>query len=632
MSKQLEVREVRLLGEEADWAWQFRRGVNVIFGPVGTGKTTLLNLIRFGLGGTWTPTKKARESAHGVDLALRIDATELRITRGFGKNRVIASVGDSDPDELPLARRKGRDEKTLSDVLLELLDIPRVRVPSSRARPGKKQTTVSFQDVMTHLYLEQTEIDRSTAHSEDKVLGPKRQYVFELLYGLLDERLARLQRETGERADETRQLRADRKLLAGWASSYRTELSKVLRTEAATQDVAQLGNELGTVERHIAEQEASEAPVRDELERLDAEVAAAKRTLADAQRELERLRGVHAQLELDLERLGRAGEATARFQAFEYVICPRCLQDLQAAHPDAHCRLCGQVDVQEPSPVAIETERTRRTEQLEETEILERDAETEIETIAATIGAAQYRRESLSAQLAAQGEGLQRNREERTALLVKRAQAQSQIQLAGALPQPEFLVDELDHRLTTVAQDQSRIERESREHQHQIAPRRQELSELSSIFSEILQVLDLPWFEGQAFIEADTYLPIVDGQTLPELSSGGMKATVNLAYYLSHLVFALREPTAVTPRFLMIDGLRKDFGAGAKDLARADMIYRVLLTQQDAMKGPPPRHFQMLVVDNDLPAGVGERVHRIELDYETPLISDESLTRRRPPP
>jgi AAA domain len=168
MSRELVIRRVELLGDDRMWGWSFERGVNVIVGPVGTGKTTLLNLIRFGLGGSWAPTKKARESASAVRLQVRADETWLQVRRDFGANEVIVTVGQGHERRLRLGNAPS-GQTTFSDLLLNLLGLPNVRVPTSRAKASKRRTSITFNDVMSYLYLEQTEIDRQTARSDDRV-------------------------------------------------------------------------------------------------------------------------------------------------------------------------------------------------------------------------------------------------------------------------------------------------------------------------------------------------------------------------------------------------------------------------------------------------------------------------------
>lgn len=480
---------------------------------------------------------------------------------------------------------------------------------------------------MSYLYLEQTEIDRATARSDDKVLGVKRLYIFELLYGLLDEeQAARMVRE-GERADERQRLAYDRSLLESFAARYREAVAEILSPELLAQDEQQTVGLLADIERDTGVLERRKQTLEEQLETVQARRVEVALQREATERELFQVDAVLAQLELDVERMGRAVEATAVFQAFDYVTCPRCLQALELEHPAHHCALCGQEDVQRPSEAAIRDAIDRRAEQRAESARLRDELVAEVRRLEQEDAGASERQEELERDLAAVVRELTGRIAKRAELNGRQAALAQRRSVAALLMEPQGLAPSLVERVEDLdAEEAEDLRSESAEgveamlkrHEH----REEVLNDLSAIFREILVLFDLPWFEGLAAIDESTYLPIVDGQTLNELSSGGMKATVNLAYYLSNLVFSLRDRSSHMPRFLMIDGLRKDFGAGEQDLARADSIYRFLLTQQRTMTGPVAATFQMLVVDNDLPAGYSSQFNVLELDYQSPLISD----------
>ena len=107
-------------------------------------------------------------------------------------------------DGLPLgtyATTAGRTNAPISDVLLEALGIPALRIPRSRLRPTSASSRLSFFDTYAYLYLAQTEIDRSVVGHLDSYRDPKRRAAFELLYGLSNAALMDLQVQRGELRD-----------------------------------------------------------------------------------------------------------------------------------------------------------------------------------------------------------------------------------------------------------------------------------------------------------------------------------------------------------------------------------------------------------------------------------------------
>lgn len=110
------------------------KGINIIEGPNGTGKTTFMNLIYYGLGGVVsefnqkTKSKKHKEitsdTNNKVELIIEINNTIYGLTRliGVGRNDIFVSNSTGEEDYLYSLYRTV-DEKTFSDWLLEKLDI-----------------------------------------------------------------------------------------------------------------------------------------------------------------------------------------------------------------------------------------------------------------------------------------------------------------------------------------------------------------------------------------------------------------------------------------------------------------------------------------------------------------------------
>ncbi len=162
---------------------------------------------------------------------------------------------------------------------------------------------------------------------------------------------------------------------------------------------------------------------------------------------------------------------------------------------------------------------------------------------------------------------------------------------------------------------------EAEDRREELAPARRRVEDLSETFDAVLRRFTLPWLES-AEVDPKTYLPVVNGRNLRALSSGGMKTTTNVAYYLAVFLTALRDQGVLLPSFLMLDSIRKASGTEKEDLARSERIYAYLQTLQE-MRHPPnplPRDFQLIVVDNDMPAQFKPKFRTIQIDVQNPLI------------
>lgn len=147
---------------------------------------------------------------------------------------------------------------------------------------------------------------------------------------------------------------------------------------------------------------------------------------------------------------------------------------------------------------------------------------------------------------------------------------------------------------------------------------RSHVSELSDLFRQILDRFEMPWFED-AYIDPETYRPVVNGGSLQELMSGGMKVLVNDAYFLAGLTYALQSPQdSLLPTFMIIDTPRKNFGSGQEDRNASVRIYSWIHT----VRASYGDRMQVIIADNDVPVAVRSSLRIKSFSYDTPLIPE----------
>jgi hypothetical protein len=171
MSTPLRIESVALTGAAEPHLWRFPRGVTVIVGDSGGGKTSLLNLIKFGLGGDVPITKTLEGASDGVEIKLQAGKSEMTLRRGFQHRKSVLQVSEGDDALGDYSARNGQKRPWISNLLLEALGIPAVRVPASRQRSSHRLTSISFQDVFAYCYLDQDSIDQETVHDKQSY-GP----------------------------------------------------------------------------------------------------------------------------------------------------------------------------------------------------------------------------------------------------------------------------------------------------------------------------------------------------------------------------------------------------------------------------------------------------------------------------
>ncbi len=411
MGTELRIRCVSLEQADPEHSWRFPDGVTVIVGASGGGKSSLLHLIHYGLGMNDDLVEEITRASSGVILDIDAGGRSLQLTRRFAQDRNRVKVSDGDgPARTYQTMRQGTRYPVLGDWLLGQLGIPVVQVAKSRTGRSNELTSISFADVFNYCYLDQDGVDQSTAHSDDPFIGPKRASTFELLYGIIDEVVARLEVERLT----LQKTRVERKKEIDTVEKF-VQAKGIVGTQTIEARVAEIDEQEAALTRQLAEARAgADRAAREvsELPELIAETqrqhSAAREELATVGQELDGVQRAANQLERDLQAIKEGRDARSVLDSLPFVTCPRCEQRLDGRpHPASHCVVCLQPDpppVEDPAAAA----QAQLVGQLSETQALEARLMSGRDSLAAEVAA-------LASELKAHREELQRMIAEATA-------------------------------------------------------------------------------------------------------------------------------------------------------------------------------------------------------------------------
>jgi hypothetical protein len=598
----LRINSISLVGTSR--SIQFTKGLNVIEGPISTGKTSMMRLLAVVLGAPHdgiTPEVDRAVSELAADL--RIGERDFAVVRRLVKTDTapVQIAGEGIAMRLPAMRPDATSALSYGMWLLDSLGLPTLRVPQAPTRPEDSPfVPVSISDYMRYCRLRQDEIDVDVLGSSHPFRDIKRRYVFRIFYGGYDLEVARLQDELRRVGTELSQLEqgsgAFERFLAGTALENRAEINRQL------QDARQWQAAIAADRQTLADA-SQKSP---DVARLRTELAELAQRLGDRRAECERERNsarqlteLRNELRTQLARLTRAIVADERFFDFDFVVCPRCGSTLDRTRSsEAQCYLC----LQTPAPALTRgdliAEQDRISAQIVETQEL--------------IGAHEQRTVALEQHLAV----LEREREhvrielnERLATYVSTeadridALARAQVRAGATVERLEEYsrlfarLDEALRRIGELQQRRTEIEAalERAEQLDVITAAR--IQALQRWFAYYVEALELPVFGGEprAAIDHNDYQPIVNGRKFPQLSAG-VRVLVNIAHLLAHHRAAL-ELELPLPGLLMIDGINKNIGTARYDAARIDDAW----TQLIELSSVVGEERQVIVAANDVP-------------------------------
>ncbi|BCJ76970.1 hypothetical protein CS0771_65140 [Catellatospora sp. IY07-71] len=622
MATRLRVKSITVQTADAQKVYEFDNPLTALIGSVGTGKSSLLMLLKHALGGRAALTPAVRENVTNVIVDLEVGDVRLALRRSVPDR--VGTVDVIDPFtfgiERSLSVRAGAGVESVSDYLLTLLGFPRERVPTRRRGATEETVALTFQNLWEYVYIEAVDIDREIAGHRQHWSNRARLELFKLMFKFSDSEVNRLRRQEGELNSAVKrykeQVDAVKLFLEAGQTPPAAELAAKRRDIHAT---------LTTVSRALQNLRSATTPPNEsdplfvELDFLMQREQRLQTEAATRAGTVQTRRALLAQLELDLLRLDRSDAAEEALGRFDYLTCPRCFQDLQH-HSHGLCRVCGQPDPLLPVSAATHADaRLRLEEQISETAaLLEEDA----------IGARTAEEELLAARLHVLRARAQIDRISRERIVPAIAQIEDfsarQATLLAELERLDefkrmwgiFAEFESKHRQTTHELRQVRLA--IRQHGATIMEARQYLAEFEDAFRYELSQLNIPGVNVQmASIDPEDFLPRIGGARFEEVqaSGGGVTTAIRVAYNLALLRAAIDHPDILLPSLLIIDSPQNAIGRNESDVRLSQRIYERLYSITNVAGD----RLQIIVADNELPPAPPKTDWRmlptIKLDY-----------------
>ncbi|MEU9204816.1 hypothetical protein [Streptomyces sp. NPDC048332] len=626
MAVHLRFRSLTVTTADAEKTYRFEGPATVVSGPSGTGKSSLLMLLKHVVGGKAVLTPAVRDHVLSARAEVFIGGEHVVLKRTVNDARA-GQVDVLDPDTLStrntFAVQSDPDLPLLSDYLLAALNFPRETIPASR--DGKATTRdLTFTDLFAYVYREARNVDREVVGHLDTWFNPKRTALFKLMFALTDSTVLELSRQLGQLKEELRKKTAEHENVRNFLSATdpRTEdqLSPELTSLRVMLQCAEAA--LASLRHELEESTAADAILRQELRAAVDSAREAAQEVVAAQELVEARAAVVAQVELDLSRLDRSATAIEKLSPFDFVVCPRCMQRLSTRPvPADHCVVCLQHDPHDEDidPAAIA--QTRRA-----LEVQLQDAQSVLVADSRVLEAAQQRAQqtdfvahSLRRQLDAQTRDLVAPRFDAIADASARAASlRAAIDAVTQLQSAWTRAHAIERDVRDIKAQRTRATAERKARTAELAARQTLVTDLSLDFNAMIsQLRPAPWIQS-ATIDPSSYLPVVDDVSFESLQAdgGGIVTCINVAYSLSLLEFGIMHSDVRVPSLLIIDSPRKASGSNLDDQARGHRTYQ----RFQALAETHVSQVQLIIADNDSAPIPGPAFGKIELDYDNPLV------------
>ncbi|MFB7407338.1 ATP-binding protein [Streptomyces sp. NPDC056202] len=576
-----------------------------VFGPIDTGKTTLVDCIQYALGLPVAWREVPEKRLQTVTLFVRIEGMRIGLRRSLvGETKSVELLDGSSgqvEETLDVEAREGSDRRTVGEVLLDMLGLAEMFAPPSAVALLGAGARLTFEQLYAMCYLTQDLVDGSESVRGKANTAQSYRTIVELLLGLTDGPM----RVLTARKDELTRTLGELRRRAGTIGGFLTGSAADLETELArSQGEEQDG--LRSLEEFKGRMRAATAhadPFRRRVQELEQVLEQSRRAAGDAEYALVRERR-------QVQRL-----AEQRHHGPQPVSpCPACTADLSGRPvPDGGCPLC--LSELDPEALARALQAAQASLAAAERHSVERgkalgEAQTAWEQARAELD--ERTREDISP-LAAQIEQL----------AAAHATARTRTTMLERELDPHRRLAEL-HRAVQAAEEELKGVREDiRTRKNLLAGRKITLGEFEEHFTGLIDAVGLPGDPG-ARINHSSLLPQVRTGNLTKVGHG-VRSAINVVYRMTFLSYALVTGATDLPSLLIVDSPRKNVGYGQDDQELIGRLYAHFLDHIAGVRSGATRTrpHQVIIVDNDLPRlpkRLLDQMHTIELTREDLLV------------
>src|SRR5690606_14220427 len=199
------------IGHRKNYPVYFHLGLNIIHGDSDTGKSSIIDLIDYCLGGYEVDLyNEITSAAKECLLEIVLNGKVFTIKRNIFENNALIEVYHSTIAEMntvfpfkysPNFSREGEDG-FISDFFMDALSIPKVEIKQSPTKPDSKMVRLSFRDILKYNFLSQDDVgSKNLLDVRNPVVAVKNQETFKFLHNLLDEAITRLNALISEKSN-----------------------------------------------------------------------------------------------------------------------------------------------------------------------------------------------------------------------------------------------------------------------------------------------------------------------------------------------------------------------------------------------------------------------------------------------
>lgn len=613
----------------------------MIWGDMDSGKSSILNLIDYCLGGKNLNLLYEEMASHGrtalleVDLNGKIYTFERDILNEDGPIKVHTGTSELRSTRFPMlmsaSSTKEMPDGWVSDFILDNLGIPKVKIKESRLREDSDSDRLSFRDLMKLLYLRQTRVGSDALLDyQNPTVFNKNVEVQKFVFNIYDDRLAQLNSDLSAELNEQKELTRSESFIRKFLHDVAISVDELEQTHDAVEihesRVSEIEDAIEALKKDFALSTDVGLEISNSVNKIRREMEAIDQDLSSIEVKYEnyvRLRNTY-RFDLDAINLSKLSRSVIHISASENrsVPCPLCTTELALT-----------------SAVIDDNDLDHQTKSLKN-----RDAG--IQTTLMQLRAQQHeklnRKEQLSSMLKEATRGFDENNITNISPLISAIQAleASKVTVKVELAQAErnsaivHKFKDIGSKLDTKSSLISSLRRAIKAVQDGLVGLEDVIEALTRLLDAHMQKSGLQKVSNVYFDQR--FIAYFRGIPYYNASSGGVRTILSIATFICRLQYLLVTPSNL-PSFLMIDTPGQNIGryrssdddSEVSDPKLYENIFKQIIgvTENAKVNG---RRCQVIIVDNDMPESLieGENYHLVKRfskqggEFERGLIDD----------
>lgn len=606
------VQKLVIYGLDTSYEAKFEDGINLIWGDMDCGKSSILNLIDYCLGGSNDALTYGEILAKGrvayleVDLNGNVITFERPILDSSAPVKAYrvpySSILTTYPMLLSPDSAKSLPDGWISDFILDALGIPKVSIKESRYRDDAGSDRLSFRDLMKLMYLKQTKVGSdSLLNFGNPAVFNKNVEIQKFVYNIHDDKLVLLNKELQLEAQDLHRLQ-----------DSEASISKFLRdVNIAPKESGGIDEFISSKELALSELEESSAKLKSDYDFSSAVSLEMAREIVQMRSSLSQVKSERLETEkqhknfadlkntyqsdldsLNISKLTRASISNRNI-INATLPCPLCASEISLASPqiadsDIEAEVKSIKNRLAGAQVALEELWSKKLE------LLDKEVEISKSLSALTVDFDKFNIENVSALLSSI-EALERAKVE---VKVSIASAKRDLAISNKYSDISKRIDDKNSVISALKRNIKQVE-------EGLTGLEDVVAGLSGIFKRYISNSGLQNVHG-VYVD-NKFIPHFRGISYYNTTSGGVRTITSIGGFVSRMEYLLSNAGNL-PTFLMVDTPgqnigrrgRKDDDSSLSDPVLYDNIFRQFLGLVDIAR-KDSRRFQVIVVDNDLP-------------------------------